>query len=397
MLPAVIDPVAFSIGSLEVHWYGILIGFGAFVGLLMAIREGKRFGIPNDFFLDLLLYGTPSAIIGARVYYVAFKWDYYREHPGEIIQIWHGGLAIYGALIGAVLCGVWYTRRKKVPFWRIADICAPSLIAGQMIGRWGNFVNREAYGGPVPESYLRETLHLPDFIVDQMYINGQYHHPTFLYESVWNLLVLVLLLILRRWKALRAGELFWSYFLLYSFGRFFIEGLRTDSLAFHGPAWLASIIDGLWSPMRLLFGDPGYLDPAYGNIRTSQLLALLLVMAAIVAIAARRASGLASARYGDPVPLPAGFAPGGEAESAREAALKEGAPGKTAAGEAASTPVESGEAAAGERAPGEAKPGEVHPGEATPGGTASGKSASGETASGESASGEEASGKETAG
>jgi len=318
LLPAVIDPVAFSIGSLDVHWYGIIIGCGALVGLLMAIREGKRFGLPSDFFLDLILYGTPSAIIGARLYYVAFRWDYYREHPGEIIQIWNGGIAIYGALIGAILCGIWYTRKKQVPFWRIADICAPSLIVGQMIGRWGNFVNQEAHGGPVTESYLRETLHLPGFIVDQMYINGQYYHPTFLYESVWNLLVLVLLLVLRRWKALRAGELFGAYFLLYSLGRFFIEGLRTDSLAFHGPAWLASVMDGLWSPMRLLFGEPGYLDPAYGNIRSSQLLALLLVIAAIALIAGRRAGGRASVYYGDPIPMPAGFDPGGKAGAPEE-------------------------------------------------------------------------------
>ena len=301
---------------MTIRWYGLIIAFGALVGLLMAIREGKRLGVSSDFFLDLILFGTPSAIIGARLYYVAFQWDYYREHPGQILQIWEGGIAIYGALIGAVLCGIWYARRRKVPFLRIADICAPSLIVGQMIGRWGNFVNQEAHGGPVTEEYLRETLRLPGFIVDKMYINGQYYHPTFLYESVWNLLVLLLLLALRRWKPLRAGELFWTYLLTYSLGRFFIEGMRTDSLAFRGPEWLASLVDGLWTPMRLVLGEPGYLDPAYGNVRASQLLALALVIAMAATIIVRRIVVRDAAHYGDPI-VPAGAAAvSGEAAAA---------------------------------------------------------------------------------
>jgi len=324
-LPAIIDPVAISIGGLSIRWYGLIIAFGALVGLLMAIREGRRFGLSSDFFLDLILFGTPAAIIGARLYYVAFQWDYYRERPGEIFQIWEGGIAIYGALIGAILVGIWYARKKKVPFLRLADICAPSLIVGQMIGRWGNFVNQEAHGGPVTEEYLRETLHLPGFIVDQMYIDGQYYHPTFLYESVWNLLVLLLLLALRRWRPLRAGELFWTYLMTYSLGRFFIEGMRTDSLAFRGPEWLAALVDGLWTPMRLILGEPGYLDPEYGNIRSSQLLALALVAAMIVTIAVRRIMLPNAARYGDPL-LPEGAGAGSgetvpaEAESAGGAA-----------------------------------------------------------------------------
>lgn len=304
-MPVIIDPVAVSIGGLSIRWYGLIIAFGALVGLLMAIREGRRFGLSSDFFLDLILFGTPAAIIGARLYYVAFQWDYYRERPGEIFQIWEGGIAIYGALIGAILVGIWYARKKKVSFLRIADICAPSLIIGQMIGRWGNFTNQEAHGGPVTEAYLRETLRLPGFIVDQMYIDGQYYHPTFLYESVWNLLVLLLLLVLRRWKPLRVGELFWTYLMVYSLGRFFIEGMRTDSLAFRGPDWLASLVDGLWTPMRLMLGEPGYLDPAYGNIRASQLLALALVAAMIATIAIRRIILPNAPRYGDPL-LPAG-------------------------------------------------------------------------------------------
>lgn len=296
-----LNPVAFSIGDLHVRWYGLILGTAALIGMLLALREGKRFGIPPEFFMDLVLFGVPSAIIGARIYFVAFKWDDYKNNLMDVFKIWEGGIAIYGALIGAIICAVIYVRRKGYNFWRIADICAPGLIIGQMIGRWGNFVNQEAYGDPTTEAFLREHLHLPSFIVDQMNVQGVFHHPTFLYESLWNLVGLVLLFVLRRQKFLRAGELFMSYFIWYSIGRFFIERLRTDSLAFKGPDWLASIIDVMWSPMRALGFEPGALDPEYGNIRISQLLAILIVIAAVVLIIYRRKSGLSSARYSDPI------------------------------------------------------------------------------------------------
>lgn len=293
-----LDPVAFSLGPITVHWYGIILGTAALVGLWLAVMEGKRFGISPDFFMDLLLIGVPSAIIGARIYYVAFKWEAYKDNWLDIFKIWEGGIAIYGALIGAVIAGYFYFRRKGYSFWRIADICAPSLIVGQMIGRWGNYVNQEAHGGPVSESFLRDTLHLPSWITDQMYIDGQFYHPTFLYESLWNLVGLLLLFWLRRRPFLRAGELFVSYMMWYSVGRFFIEGLRTDSLAFTAPSWLASFVNGLWSPMTLLF-EAGSMD--YGNVRISQLLALVLVCAGIVLIIVRRKKGWASERYSDPI------------------------------------------------------------------------------------------------
>jgi phosphatidylglycerol:prolipoprotein diacylglycerol transferase len=326
MLPFVLNPIAFTLGPIEVHWYGIILGIGALVGLLLAIREGKRFGIPSDFFLDLLLFGAPSAIIAARLYYVLFKWDYYREHPGEIIRIWEGGIAIYGALIGALVCGIVYCRKKGYSFLRIVDICVPSLLAGQMIGRWGNFVNQEAYGGPVSESFLRDTLHLPSFIVDQMNVQGTYVHPTFLYESLWSLLGLILLFIVRRQTFLRAGELFVIYFSWYSVGRFFIEGLRTDSLAFKGPEWLASLVNALWTPMEWAGFEQGYLDPMYGNVRISQLLALLIVIAGIVFFAVRRLAGWANERYADPiVPKRAGAPQHDAAAAGKDASADAGA------------------------------------------------------------------------
>jgi phosphatidylglycerol:prolipoprotein diacylglycerol transferase len=293
-----IDPIAFALGPIKVHWYGIILGTAALVGLMLAIQEGKRFKISPDFFMDLTLIGVPSAIVGARIYYVAFKWDDYKDNLSEIFKVWHGGIAIYGALIGAIIAAFIYIRRKGYSFWRIADICAPSLIIGQAIGRWGNFMNQEAHGEPVSEAFLRNTLHLPNFIVDQMNIGGIYYHPTFLYESVWNVIGLVLLLVLRRQTFLRAGELFIGYFIWYSIGRFFIEGLRTDSLAITAPAWLESLMNAFWSPMATIF-EPGTMS--YGNVRISQLLAVLIVITAIVLIVFRRKKGYADERYLDPI------------------------------------------------------------------------------------------------
>lgn len=301
MFPLAIDPIVFRIGSLPVHWYGLILGVGALVGLFLAIREGKRFGIPQEFFMDMLLLGVPSAIIGARIYYVAFKWEDYKNNFVDVFKIWNGGIAIYGALIGAIICAFFYFRHKGYSFWRIVDICAPGLLAGQMIGRWGNFVNQEAYGGPVAESFLRNKLHLPDFIVNQMLIGGEYHHPTFLYESLWSLLGIILLMVLRRQKFVRAGEIFLSYFIWYSIGRFFIEAVRTDSLAFHGSSGVASLINALWTPMKWFGFEQGFLDPAYGNIRSSQLLSLLIIVAAVVLIIIRRNNGQAKAHYADPI------------------------------------------------------------------------------------------------
>jgi phosphatidylglycerol:prolipoprotein diacylglycerol transferase len=294
----VLNPIAFSLGPIDVHWYGIILGTAALVGLFLIIQEGKRYQIIPDFFMDLLLIGVPSAIVGARAYYVIFKWEDYRNNISEIFKIWHGGIAIYGALIGAIIGAYFYTRAKGYNFLRIADICAPGLIVGQMIGRWGNFINQEAHGGEVQESFLRQTLHLPNFIVNQMNISGVFYHPTFLYESSWNLLTLLILFWLRRQPFLRAGELFMSYFIWYSIGRFFIEGIRTDSLAFNGPNWLASFMRILWSPMRVVFQDGAM---AYGNVRISQLLSVLIIIAALGFMYYRRQRGLAEIRYNSPI------------------------------------------------------------------------------------------------
>ncbi|WP_282155994.1 prolipoprotein diacylglyceryl transferase [Cytobacillus gottheilii] len=223
-----IDRVAFELGTFTVYWYGIIIGTGLLLGWILATKESKRLGLEKEIFSDLLLWAIPISIVSARLYYVLFKWDYYKGNPGEIIAIWEGGIAIHGALIGAVLTTIIFAKKRGISFWKLADIAAPSIILGQAIGRWGNFMNQEAHGGEVTRSFL-EGLYLPEFIINQMYIDGVYYHPTFLYESLWNIAGFILLMILRRLH-LKRGELFLTYVIWYSIGRFFVEGLRTDSL-----------------------------------------------------------------------------------------------------------------------------------------------------------------------
>jgi phosphatidylglycerol---prolipoprotein diacylglyceryl transferase len=236
-----LDPIAIELGPLQVHWYGIIIGLGIALALYFAVKESDRLGLPKDTFIDLIVWAIPAAIISARIYYVIFQWDYFSQNPGDIIKIWNGGIAIHGALIGSVLTAYIFAKVKNLSFWKIADIAAPSIILGQAIGRWGNFVNQEAHGGEVSRQFL-ENLMLPDFIVNQMYINGTYYHPTFLYESLWNIAGFILLLIIRRKLNLRVGELFLSYVIWYSIGRYFVEGLRTDSLMLTEMLRIAQVI-----------------------------------------------------------------------------------------------------------------------------------------------------------
>lgn len=287
-----LNPVAFKLGPIPVHWYGIILGTGTLLGLCAAVREGRKHGLVSDVFLDMLVWVLPAAIVGARLYYVIFQWDYFSQHPSEIIAIWNGGIAIHGALIGSIIAGYFYTRKKNIPFLQLADIVAPSLLIGQAVGRWGNFMNQEAHGGEVTRTFL-ENLHLPNWIIDQMYINGAYYHPTFLYESLWNIAGVLVLIAIRSLNP-RRGEVFFSYIIWYSMGRFFIEGLRTDSLAFDGPVWLERVLQLLWSPMNVLF-EPGAM--AYGNIRTAQLISVLLVVGALIGIIVRRKMRTAQHHY----------------------------------------------------------------------------------------------------
>ncbi|MGX9135837.1 prolipoprotein diacylglyceryl transferase [Rummeliibacillus sp. JY-2-4R] len=223
-----INPVAFELGPISVRWYGIIIACGIVIAYYVGQREMVKRGFGEDILTDFLIWAVPIAIISARIYYVTFEWPYYAANPSEIIQIWHGGIAIHGALIGAVITAIIFCKKRGISFWKLADILAPSIIIGQIVGRWGNFMNQEAYGGVVDRSFL-EGLHLPNWLIEQMNVNGFYHHPTFLYESSWNIIGLIILLLLRK-ANLRRGEMFLTYVIWYSFGRFFIEGMRTDSL-----------------------------------------------------------------------------------------------------------------------------------------------------------------------
>ncbi|WP_050616409.1 prolipoprotein diacylglyceryl transferase [Bacillus testis] len=235
-----INPIALDLGPIAIHWYGVIIGVGLLLGLWLALRESDRRGLTKEVFLDMILFAVPISIICARIYYVIFEWDYYSAHPGDIIKIWNGGIAIHGALIGAVLTAVVFCRIRKISFWKMADIAAPSLLLGQAIGRWGNFINQEAFGGEVSRKFL-ENLMIPDWIINQMYIDGAYHHPTFLYESIWNIIGVILLLSLRKVN-LRRGEMFLTYLIWYSIGRYFIEGMRTDSLMLTSNLRMAQVI-----------------------------------------------------------------------------------------------------------------------------------------------------------
>lgn len=225
------NPVAFKIFGIDVMWYGLFISIGVIIGTILALKEAERLGIDEEIVIDFLLYAIPIALIGARVYYVVFSWDYYGKNLKEIFNFRGGGLAIHGAIIAASIFAIIFTRKRKVDFWKIADICAPGLILGQAIGRWGNYINQEAYGVPT---------NLPWGII----IDGVKVHPTFLYESIWNFLVFGFLLWYRRNKSKVSGEVFLLYLMLYSAIRVFVEGLRTDSLMM-GPIRVAQLISVL--------------------------------------------------------------------------------------------------------------------------------------------------------
>jgi len=232
-----IDPIAFELGPFVFRWYGIIMASAFLIGITLAYYRASANNIDPNHILNMVTVIIPAAIIGARTYYVAFEWENYAGDFLEMIAVWHGGLAIHGGVIGGVIAGLIYVKMYCLPVWKIADIMAPSLILGQAIGRWGNFINQEAHGGAVSEQFIN---YFPTFIKNQMYINGQYYHPAFLYESIWNIIVFLLLIF--RWPRKKfQGEIALLYLVLYSTGRFFIEGIRTDSLML-GPFRVAQLI-----------------------------------------------------------------------------------------------------------------------------------------------------------
>ncbi len=236
-----VNPVVFSLFGKEIYWYGIIIALGLILAFMWATHLGKEENLPKDTLTDLLIVGLPTAIIFARAYYVIFSWDMYKYNWTDIFKIWEGGIAIYGGVIGAFLAGLLYAKAKKISFYKLADIATPCFLIGQAIGRWGNFVNVEAYGS-------NTTLPWGMLIVQQ----GVTVHPTFLYESLWNAAGFVVLTLLRKKKPFE-GFIFYMYLLWYGLGRIWIEGLRTDSLML-------------------------------GNLRISQLVAALCIVVSAVVI-----------------------------------------------------------------------------------------------------------------
>lgn len=272
-LGIVLDPsrVAFNLFGKDVYWYGIILAAGFVLAVIYALARVKEFGLTEDHILDFLFLAVPVSVIFARAYYCVFYWDLFRDDPISVLYIWEGGIAIYGAVIGAVLSALIFCRWKKLPPGPLMDIGSLGLLIGQAVGRWGNFMNREAHGA-VTDSFLKMGL-----------IRGGetvYYHPTFLYESVWNLIGLVVLHIYSKRRKFD-GEVFALYVAWYGLGRAWIEGLRTDSL--------------------YLFGT---------GIRVSQLLAAVSFAGAVIYLMVRRRSKKETVLFVDRVPAESGNSEG---------------------------------------------------------------------------------------
>ena len=232
-----------ELGPLTIRWYGLLIASAVLIGVSLSQYLAKRRKVNPDLLGDLAIWLVLAAIPSARLYYVLFEWEQYAQRPDQIIAIWNGGIAIHGAILGGTLATIIFARIQKISVWQLADLVVPSLILGQAIGRWGNFFNSEAFGRP---TNLPWKLYIPPQQRPSGFTNVEYFHPTFLYESLWNLMVFGLLMTLffrdlKRKPRLKVGTLALVYMVAYSSGRVWIEGLRTDSLMV-GPLRMAQIV-----------------------------------------------------------------------------------------------------------------------------------------------------------
>ena len=243
--------VAFTIFGLDIMWYGVLMASAMILCVLLALKEGKRVNISEDDILNLAIVSIPCGLIGARLYYVIFNWSWYSKHLSEILNFRGGGMAIHGGLLGGVLAGYIYTKVKKLNFFKMADCVVLGIPLAQAIGRWGNYLNKEAHGGPTD---------LPWGIM----VDGIKVHPTFLYESIWDLGVFIFLMLFRK-KQKYEGQILVYYITLYSIGRFFIEGLRTDQLVVPGINIAASQIVAVFS---IIAGIIGFIWCRKSNLTT---------------------------------------------------------------------------------------------------------------------------------
>lgn len=249
-----------TIGGFTIAFYGMIMAFGMIMGYLMAVFQARRTGQEADIYLDLALWDIVFAVIGARMYYVIFSWGYYKDNPAQIFNIRGGGLAIYGGIIGGVITTFVFSKVKKLSFWQLVDTACTGLLVGQIIGRWGNFCNREAFGGYTDSLFamqIREsdvsvsnlTGNLAKHLVDVDGVQYVQVHPTFLYESLWNIVVLVMILLFTKYRKYD-GQLFLLYLLGYGLGRIWIEGLRTDQLMLFGTGIAVSqLLSGILAVM----------------------------------------------------------------------------------------------------------------------------------------------------
>lgn len=223
------DRVAVDLGPIQIYWYSIFIFIGLLVASILIFKEARRRNIDEDFLVNLIFNTIIIGLIGARLYYVIFNLPYYIANPIEIFAIWNGGLAIHGGIFAALIFIIIYCKKHEVNCLQILDIMVVGLIIGQAIGRWGNFFNGEAYGQITSLEELKEQQ-IPMFIINGMYILGEYRQPTFFYESTWCLSGFLAMLIIRKYKYLKRGQLTGFYLFWYGFGRFLIESMRTDAL-----------------------------------------------------------------------------------------------------------------------------------------------------------------------
>lgn len=234
------NKVMIDLGIVQINWYSFFIFLAMATAAFLVFKESKKKNLNQDTLVDIMFYALIFGILGARTYYVLFNLDYYLSNPLEIIQIWKGGLAIHGGILAGLMVIIYYSKKQKLKLPLLTDIIVPGLIIGQAIGRWGNFFNQEAFGRIVKLSTL-ENMYLPKFIIEGMHINGFYREPTFLYESVMSLIGFIVLMIVRKNKKIKTGQLTSIYLIWYGIIRLIIESMRSDSLML-GPLKIAQIV-----------------------------------------------------------------------------------------------------------------------------------------------------------
>lgn len=261
------NQIFLDLGIIQIYWYSVILFIAFLLGGIIALREAKKWKIPEDYIINLFFYIIPIALVGARLYYVVFDWSYYSSDLISIIKVWEGGVAIHGGIIAAFLFIVFYTKKYKISTFRVTDILVVSLILGQAIGRWGNFMNGEAYGVKTTLDAL-QNLHIPEFIINGMNVNGIYYTPTFLYESIWCLIGFFVLYLFRSGRYTKIGMTTALYLIWYSIGRIFIESLRLDSLMI-------------------------------GNYRVAQIVSVLLIIVGIIMFIVLRKGSVFNNKYND--------------------------------------------------------------------------------------------------